>query len=143
MDDPNWAAFIPDAPQGGPKCRMVPHEDCSPLDVDAVVRHLESGGTLGSMQGYETRPGQLEMVRAVTCAFNGREHLMVEAGTGVGKSLAYLVPAVQWSFLNDTPVVLSTATRNLQSQLIYSLRFSPHTPSGLLASAGNVMLGIL
>ena len=66
MDDPNWAAFIPDAPQGGPKCRMVPHEDCSPLDVDAVVRHLESGGTLGSMQGYETRPGQLEMVRAVT-----------------------------------------------------------------------------
>ncbi|MBR6735045.1 MAG: hypothetical protein IKL96_11685 [Kiritimatiellae bacterium] len=120
MDDPNWAAFIPDAPQGGPKCRMVPHEDCSPLDVDAVVRHLESGGILGSMQGYETRPGQLEMVRAVTCAFNGREHLMVEAGTGVGKSLAYLVPAVQWSFLNDTPVVLSTATRNLQSQLISS-----------------------
>ena len=120
MDDPNWAAFIPDAPQGGPKCRMVPHEDCSPLDVDAVARHLESGGTLGSMPGYEARPGQIEMVRAVACAFNGREHLMVEAGTGVGKSLAYLVPAVQWSFLNDTPVVLSTATRNLQSQLISS-----------------------
>jgi ATP-dependent DNA helicase DinG len=85
-----------------------------------VARHLEAGGTLGSMPGYETRPGQLEMARAVACAFNGREHLMVEAGTGVGKSLAYLVPAVQWSFLNDTPVVLSTATRNLQSQLISS-----------------------
>ena len=120
MDDPNWAAFIPDAPQGGPRCRMPTHEDCTPLDADSVAGHLAQGGTLGSMPGYETRPGQLDMVRAVVHAFNGRQHLMVEAGTGVGKSLAYLVPAVQWSMLNDTPVVVSTATRNLQSQLISS-----------------------
>lgn len=120
MDDPNWWAFLPDVPQGGPKCRMPAHEDCSPLTVESVAGHLAQGGTLGTMAGYEARPGQLDMARAVTRAFNAREHLMVEAGTGVGKSLAYLVPSVQWSFLNDTPVVLSTATRNLQSQLISS-----------------------
>lgn len=120
MDDPNWASFLPDLQQGGPKCRLPAHEDCTALDVDAVAGHLAPGGTLGSMPGYEARPGQLDMARAVVSAFNGREHLMVEAGTGVGKSLAYLVPSVQWSFLNDTPVVISTATRNLQSQLISS-----------------------
>ena len=60
------------------------------------------------------------MLKAIVRAFNGREHLMVEAGTGVGKSLAYLLPAVNWAVLNDTPVVVSTATRNLQSQLISS-----------------------
>ncbi|MBR1588257.1 MAG: hypothetical protein IJ658_08035, partial [Kiritimatiellae bacterium] len=120
MDNPEWAGFIPDMKPGGPKCRLPTHEDCTPLDVDAAARHLEAGGTLGGMAGYESRPGQLDMLRAVTRAFNNREHLMIEAGTGVGKSLAYLIPSVLWSFTNDTPVVLSTATRNLQSQLLSS-----------------------
>ncbi len=120
MDNPEWADFIPDVKQGGPKCRLPTHEDCTPLDVETVARHLEAGGTLGGMAGYESRPGQLDMLRAVTRAFNNREHLMIEAGTGIGKSLAYLVPSVIWSFTNDTPVVLSTATRNLQSQLLSS-----------------------
>ncbi len=117
MADPEWAAFIPEMRSGGPKCRLPAHADCTPLDIESTSRHLEAGGTLGSMEGYEVRPGQLDMVRAVTQACNDRVHLMVEAGTGVGKSLAYLVPAVLWSFTNDTPVVISTATRNLQSQL--------------------------
>ena len=97
-----------------------PFTTTSPLVGENVASHLEAGGTLGTMDGYESRPGQLEMTRAVTRAFDAREHLMVEAGTGVGKSLAYLIPSVQWSFINDTPVVVSTATRNLQSQLISS-----------------------
>lgn len=118
MDNPEWDDFIPVLKSGGPKCRLPSHEDCTPLDVDAAARHLETGGTLGGMAGYESRPGQLDMLRAVTRAFNNREHLMIEAGTGVGKSLAYLIPSVLWSFTNDTPVVLSTATRNLQSQLL-------------------------
>ena len=120
MDDPQWADFIPDMKQGGPKCRLPTHEDCTPLDVERTAKHLESDGTLGGMEGYEPRPGQLDMLRAVTHAFNNREHLMIEAGTGVGKSLAYIVPSVLWSFTNDTPVILSTATRNLQSQLLSS-----------------------
>ena len=117
MADPEWAAFIPCLRSGGSKCSLPSHSDCTPLDVEVTSRHLEAGGTLGSMKGYEVRPGQLDMLRAVTRAFTDRTHLMVEAGTGVGKSLAYLVPSVLWSFTNDTPVVISTATRNLQSQL--------------------------
>lgn len=70
------------------------------------------------MPGYEERPGQIDMLKAIALAFNSREHLMIEAGTGVGKSLAYLIPSILWSSLNDTCVVVSTATRNLQSQLL-------------------------
>lgn len=119
-DDPNWAACIPEMKSGGPKCGMPAHEDCTPLDPDSVAGHLAPGGTLGTMAGYEMRPGQVDMLKSVVRAFNAREHLMIEAGTGVGKSLAYLIPAVNWAAANDTPVVVSTATRNLQSQLVGS-----------------------
>ena len=120
IDDPAWAQFIPEM-DGVARQRHLPaHEDCSRLDVEAVSRHLRRGGTLGAMPGYEERPGQIDMCEAIAQGFNEREHLMIEAGTGVGKSLAYLVPAVSWAWANDTPVVISTATRNLQSQLIDS-----------------------
>ena len=120
IDDPNWAGFIPEM-QGAAKSRHLPaHEDCARMDVEASVLHLRKGGTLGAMPGYEERPGQIDMSGAIVRAFNAREHLMIEAGTGVGKSLAYLVPSILWSWTNDTPVVISTATRNLQSQLIGS-----------------------
>ena len=117
-DDPDWASCVPEIMSGGKKCGLPDHADCAPLDVESVARHLMPGGTLGAMKGYEARPGQIDMLRAVARAFNGREHLMIEAGTGVGKSLAYLIPAVNWAVLNDTPVIVSTATRNLQGQLI-------------------------
>ena len=120
MDDPEWDSFIPERKSSSVKCRNPSHEDCSPLDPDVVAGHLQPGGTLGKMPGYEARPGQLDMARAVARAFNDRSHLMVEAGTGVGKSLAYLLPAVAWAAANDTPVVVSTATRNLQGQLLNS-----------------------
>lgn len=120
IDDPNWANFIPEA-AGNPKPRHLPtHEDCSKLDADVVAGHLMKGGTLGLMKGYEERAGQIDMTRAIVRAFNAHEHLMIEAGTGVGKSLGYLVPSIQWAWTNDTPVIVSTATRNLQSQLIES-----------------------
>ena len=119
-DDPDWASCVPELMSGGKKCGMPDHEDCSPLDVDSVAGNLMPGGALGSMAGYEARPGQIDMLKAVVRTFNAREHLMIEAGTGVGKSLAYLVPSINWAVLNDTPVVVSTATRNLQSQLISS-----------------------
>ena len=95
------------------------HADCSPLALERVAAHLQPGGVFARlMPGYEPRPGQVEMLRAVTRAFNEGRHLLVEAGTGVGKSLAYLIPAAAWARLNDIPVIVSTNTRNLQSQLI-------------------------
>ena len=120
IDDPNWANFIPET-VGNPRPRHLPsHDDCTKLDADVVAGHLMKGGTLGLMSGYEERPGQIDMTRAIVRAFNAQEHLMIEAGTGVGKSLGYLVPSIQWAWTNDTPVIVSTATRNLQSQLIGS-----------------------
>lgn len=64
---------------------------------------------------YEYRPGQLEMAEAVESALAEKRHLIVEAGTGTGKTLAYLVPAI----LSGKRVVISTGTLNLQEQLFY------------------------
>jgi len=64
---------------------------------------------------YEFRPGQLEMAEAVESALAERRHLLVEAGTGTGKTLAYLVPSI----LSGKRIVISTGTKNLQEQLFY------------------------
>src|SRR6266480_336567 len=67
---------------------------------------------------YEHRPGQTEMARAVVRAFEKRRHLIVEAGTGTGKTLAYLVPAVAAALGGRGRVIISTGTKNLQEQLM-------------------------
>ncbi|MBC7931326.1 MAG: DEAD/DEAH box helicase [Rubrivivax sp.] len=67
---------------------------------------------------YEHRPGQIEMADAVLRAFEDRRHLIVEAGTGTGKTLAYLVPAVAAALERRARVVISTGTKNLQEQLM-------------------------
>ncbi|HEV3469537.1 MAG TPA: ATP-dependent DNA helicase [Pyrinomonadaceae bacterium] len=67
---------------------------------------------------YEYRPGQVLMAAAVMRAFEERRHLIVEAGTGTGKTLAYLVPAVAAAVERGTRVVISTGTKNLQEQLM-------------------------
>ena len=120
IDDPNWSDFIPELTESARQRHLPSHEDCSPVDVGSAAGHLMRGGTLGRMPGYEERRGQIDMLKAVMQAFDDGAHLMIEAGTGVGKSLAYLIPSILWSWTNDTPVVVSTATRNLQSQLIGS-----------------------
>src|SRR2546425_8636103 len=67
---------------------------------------------------YEHRPGQIEMAQAVLRAFEGKHHLIVEAGTGTGKTLAYLVPAIAAATAAGGRVVISTGTKNLQEQLL-------------------------
>ena len=68
--------------------------------------------------GGDERAGQLEMAEAVASALDSGEHLLVQAGTGTGKSLAYLVPALLHADQTDTPVVVATATLALQAQLV-------------------------
>ncbi|KUI26988.1 ATP-dependent helicase [Mycobacterium sp. IS-1742] len=68
--------------------------------------------------GGAERSGQVEMARAVAQAFDTGRHLAVQAGTGTGKSLAYLVPAIAHAIAADEPVVVSTATIALQRQLV-------------------------
>jgi ATP-dependent DNA helicase DinG len=90
-----------------------------PLDVEEIASILEYGGPFAQhFENYEYRPEQVEMLRAVTSALSDGYHLMVEAGTGVGKSFAYLVPAAFFAIQNNTRVVVSTNTINLQDQLI-------------------------
>jgi ATP-dependent DNA helicase DinG len=69
-----------------------------------------------AMSGWELREGQLEMAESVELALSQEQHLFVEAGTGTGKTLAYLVPAI----LSGRKVVVSTATRALQEQIFVS-----------------------
>lgn len=81
-------------------------------DVIALLR------TAVAALGGSERTGQIEMAEAVARAFDSGEHLAVQAGTGTGKSLAYLVPAIARAVAADEPVVVSTATIALQRQLV-------------------------
>ncbi len=98
---------------------LEPRDPPEPLDPEEVASVLEYGGPFSAyFSGYEQRPQQVEMLRAVTEALSTGQHLMVEAGTGTGKSFAYLVPAAMWAVKNGMRVVISTNTINLQEQLV-------------------------
>ncbi len=89
-----------------------------PLDPEEMDRLLAPEGPLALMHpGYEDRGGQREMLRAVVGRFNDGGVVVVEAGTGTGKSLAYLLPAARWARSNAEKTVVSTNTINLQEQL--------------------------
>ncbi len=103
------------------------HPPLEPVDIDSVIplneeevaSILEYGGPFSQYFGaFEQRPEQVEMLRTVTGALSSGRHMMVEAGTGVGKSFAYLVPSALFAYQNNTRVVVSTNTINLQDQLI-------------------------
>ncbi|WP_208029159.1 DEAD/DEAH box helicase [Rhabdothermincola sediminis] len=79
-----------------------------PRTIDDVLRHVTA-----ALPGSEHHPGQLEMARAVAGALDTGRHLIVQAGTGTCKSLAYLVPALE----SGRRVVIATATKALQEQL--------------------------
>lgn len=98
---------------------LVPVENPEPLDVDTITTLLRPGSNFSrQFPGFEHRPQQVEMLEAVAGAFNEGQHLIVEAGTGTGKSLGYLLPAAFWATQNKRRVVVSTNTINLQDQLL-------------------------
>ncbi len=80
---------------------------------------LGKNGVIASkLDSYELRPQQLDMALAIEKAIEENRHLIVEAGTGVGKSIAYLIPFIFWSVRNNKKVIISTHTKTLQEQLI-------------------------
>jgi DNA polymerase-3 subunit epsilon/ATP-dependent DNA helicase DinG len=86
---------------------------------ESIREAFDEDGPLASIvPGYEPRPGQVAVAKAVDDAFGTGQVLVCEAGTGIGKSLAYLVPAAMWSLESDEPVIISTFTRALQEQLL-------------------------
>src|SRR3954452_17860612 len=88
--------------------------------VSTLNNILGADGSIARRLGekYEHRPQQLEMAQAVESAFAEGEHLLVEAGTGVGKSFAYLLPVIDYAVRTKKRVVISTHTISLQEQLI-------------------------
>ena len=117
---------------------LQPSTEPEPLDLDELSDMFEEGGPIAQgFDGYEYRPQQVEMLQRVGQAFNRGEHLLVEAGTGTGKSLAYLLPAACYSVVNGRHVVISTNTINLQDQLFLKdipdlRRFLPIEPKAVL-----------
>jgi ATP-dependent DNA helicase DinG len=98
---------------------LQPVDEPTPIDVAQVAALLREDGPFArTFPGYEYRHEQIEMLEAVADTFNRGDHLLVEAGTGTGKSLAYLLPAAHWAARNGERVVISTNTINLQQQLI-------------------------
>jgi ATP-dependent DNA helicase DinG len=90
-----------------------------PVDDEALSQFFTEGLSR-VMEAYEPRPQQLEMARQVAASLSDRTPLLVEAGTGTGKSLAYLAPAALWATANQKKVVVSTHTRALQGQLLHA-----------------------
>ncbi len=89
------------------------------LNTEEVASALQPGGLFSRFfPQFEYRPQQVSMLQAVCEALSKGNHLMVEAGTGTGKSMAYLIPAALWSIKNNYRVIISTNTINLQEQLI-------------------------
>ena len=88
------------------------------MSIDGASLLSETGPIARRLPGFETRPEQLEMAAAVEAAMERGEHLLVEAGTGVGKSFAYLLPAIRRVVERRERVIVCTHTISLQEQLL-------------------------
>ena len=96
-----------------------PNEESRSIEINLVVDALSSGSAFSdAIANFEERPEQIDMSAAVADTVDRGGRLMVEAGTGVGKSLAYLLPAALYATVNGQRVVVSTNTINLQEQLV-------------------------
>ncbi|RLB70413.1 MAG: helicase [Deltaproteobacteria bacterium] len=98
----------------------VEAEVVEPLSSDLVEKYFFPDGALAKvLPSFEFRSEQADLARSVVDAFNHKSFLLAEAGTGVGKSLAYLIPAALWAIRHGQRVVVSTNTINLQEQLLF------------------------
>jgi ATP-dependent DNA helicase DinG len=89
--------------------------------LPSLAEFFSPSGRLASASGFrfESRPGQYKMALFVENALVERHHLLVEAGTGTGKTMAYLYPALRYAIATGKRIIVSTGTKNLQEQLFY------------------------
>ncbi len=136
----NAQAAVAAAPQ---LARKVSAPAASDLEKPTIAEIFGPGGALEKCmpEGYEHRPSQLEMAQLVEAAFAEKRHLIVEAGTGTGKTLAYLIPAIR----SGRRVVISTATKSLQEQLFQKdipflqKHFAPKLKVAVMKGRGNFL----
>ena len=99
---------------------LTPLDKPSDLNIEELTALIEPGGELSkAIDGYEHRTQQVQMLKAVSEALSESRHLLVEAGTGTGKSMAYLIPGLEWAAATGNRVLVSTNTINLQDQLVH------------------------
>ncbi len=99
---------------------LKPKYPPSAVDEAVLEADFAPGGPLSRyLKGYQQRPGQLAMMRLVLRTLNQGGTALIEAGTGTGKSLAYLLPAARYALANDARIVVSTKTINLQEQIFF------------------------
>jgi DNA polymerase-3 subunit epsilon/ATP-dependent DNA helicase DinG len=99
---------------------LRPRYPAVPVDEGVLEADFATDGPLSRhLASYEVRPGQLAMMRLVLRTLNHGGTALIEAGTGTGKSLAYLLPAARFAMANDARVVVSTKTVNLQDQILF------------------------
>ncbi len=98
---------------------LQPKSPPKEINTEQLTSLIGPSGKLSQcIEDYESRASQETMLHEIAEAFNYRYHLIVEAPTGTGKSIAYLIPAIYWALENNARVVISTATIALQDQLI-------------------------
>ena len=93
----------------------------APADAgeDLIQKVFGDGGLVAQFhENYEFRDGQIRMAEAIARTFNEKKHLIVEAPTGTGKTLAYLIPAIAQAIKTKKRIIISTGTKNLQEQLM-------------------------
>ena len=110
VDNPLTSIYVVTEAVGAEEIRL--------LEPETLIRFLSPDGPLAKEIRYERRESQIAMTEFLCRSFNENEVTLVEAGTGVGKSFAYLIPAIAWAEKNKQRIVISTGTINLQSQLV-------------------------
>lgn len=121
----DWGKQVSKAGFSSPAVDSVPEEPLIPLPISEAIDPsklasiLSQDGPMAKIfPAFEYRPGQVSMMQAVAQSLNESQHLVVEAGTGIGKSIAYLLPSIFFALGNNTHIVISTNTINLQEQLM-------------------------
>lgn len=118
---------------------LVPVPSPGPLDIDALAGLVAPGGPLAArLARYEDRPGQREMLRKVAEAFEHGDQILVEAGTGIGKRLAYLLPAAAWARAGGRTVTVAARSPGLREQLV-----DRELPLAIDLLGGGVRTGVL
>ncbi len=105
-------------------CYIIVHPEQKPvmdyLDTGQLANLIEPDNVFAeNFSGYEYRPQQVDMLKLVADAINNSHIALIEAGTGTGKSIAYLIPVIRWAVSNKERCLISTNTINLQEQLLH------------------------
>lgn len=100
---------------------VEPHktEKAAPLDKNEMLGYISEGGKIAALiERFEERAGQKELMKLIVAAMNEPGHAILEGETGIGKSMAYLIPAIHYAHQHRCRVAVSTNTINLQHQLV-------------------------